>query len=120
MKLPIFLIFLSSVVYAEQKITTCKDVRVESRDLLLIMDGASLVTKSAAGILENNVNWSLHDSTETMYIFKAEKPGFLKFFKDSYITLIVSKSGSAVATHTAWIDADDYGFEMREYKCSGF
>jgi len=112
-----FFLLASQPISASQKISSCIGGFNGKRDLLLVIDDVSAVTKSVKAILINNTKWSLHDQSETMYIFK--KTSF-KHFEDEYVTLVVSKTGRDVSYRSAWLASDGHGFETEKFKCSGF
>lgn len=98
-------------------ITSCMGGFNGVRDLVLVVDKDSAITKSSKAILINQTEWKQHDESEGFFVFK--KLSF-KHFTDEYVVLIVSKDGKNISIYTSAISDKGNFFEMEEFKCSGF
>lgn len=113
------LLSVQASLYAtpDNGITSCMDGFNGIRDLVLIVDKGSAVTKSSKAILLNQKKWKAHDESDAFLVFK--KSGF-KSFQDEYELLIVSKDEKHISSYTAAKSSNGIFFEMEEFKCSGF
>ncbi|WP_154658923.1 hypothetical protein [Brumicola pallidula] len=122
MKKVFFIIILLAVqasLYAapDNGVTSCMGGFNGIRDLVLIIDKGTVVTKSSKAFLLNQKEWKKYDESEEFLVFK--KLGF-KSFEDEYELLIVSKDGEHISSYTAAKSSNGILFEMEEFKCSGF